>query len=77
MYCTSLKTTLKDFVIESKEKRIWIGTDEANGNPTLALVSCKIIGYQPPASNRVDTSGLSKVESAVPNRVIRNDWILC
>ena len=74
---TSFKTTLKDFIIESKEQRNWIDTGEAIDNPTLALISCKILGYQPPASDRVDASGVLKVETAVPNRVKRNDWILC
>ena len=50
---TSFKTMLKDFIIESKEQRIWIDTVETYGNPTLVLVSCKILGYQPPPSNRV------------------------
>jgi len=28
-------------------------------------------------TSSINTSGLSKVESAVPNRVKRNDWVLC
>ena len=76
LYIT-FKTTLKDFIIESKEQRNWIDTQEANGSPTLTLISCKLLGYQPPASDRVDASGVSKVESAVTNKVERNNWVLC
>ena len=74
---TTFKTTLRDFIIESKEQRIWIDTGEGSGSPNLTLVLCQIYGYQPPASSRGDAYGLSKVESAVPHKIERNDWILC
>ena len=72
----TFKTTLKDFIIESKAQRAWIDS-QSSGSPTLALVSCQILGYQPPASSRVDTSGLSKVETAVLIKIKKNRWILC
>ena len=49
----TLKTTLKDFIIESKEQRIWVDTKETNGSLTLALISCKILRYQPAASTHL------------------------